>query len=398
MARFWVVDFVDWNELQAVLKATGGSTIGPFDETIGEQLNELGDDLGVGSADEGPIWTTAHRTAQGWFWGDGTAIDKSFWREGDPNGDDDPSNDSAFAVLSGNRLTAGDEGTIVLLSDSGTQYRDYSKSIVGNGATLKLFGGDDYFHGGVYGVVTINAGDGDDLIILDDYETTQASTIIDGDGSDYVAAYRATIKATADGDQDHFFTEGRVTYAEGTIGLVLEATGSLAIASSEEFGADLIEARHVVGTKFSDQMAGVDRLSGGGGDDVLRPRLFAEGGEGNDTLVADTSQRVELRGEAGNDRFVLISSAKVGGGDGLDTFVFEGLGHATINDLQAGEVIDLSALLDVAKPNAISEGFLRQSQSGGYTHLWIDVDGGGDGWLELITAKGNVDLYDHLVF
>ena len=398
MARFWVVDSVGWHQLQAILKSTGGSTIGPFDENIGEQLNELGDDIGVGAADQGPIWTTAHRTAQGWFWGDGTAIEKSFWREGDPNGDDDPSNDTSFAVLSGNSLTAGDEGTIVLTSDNGTQYRDYSDSIVGNGAALQLFGGDDYFHGGGYGVVTIDAGAGDDQIILDDYETTQTSTIIDGDGSDYVAATRATIKATPDGDQDQFFTEGRITYGAGTTGLILEADGSLAVVSSDEFGADIIGARHVVGTNFNDRMAGVDRLSGGKGDDVLTPRLFAEGGDGNDTLIADASERVELRGEAGNDRLVLISSAKVGGGAGLDTFVFEGIGHATINDLQAGEVIDLSALLDVAKPNAISDGFLKQSQSGGYTHLWIDLDGGGDSWLELISAKGIVDVYDHLVF
>ena len=137
-----------------------------------------------------------------------------------------------------------------------------------------------------------------------------------------------------------------------------------------------------VGTTGADTISGLggnDILVGRGGDDTLNGDTGSDmllGGSGNDTL----------RGRTGNDILA--------GGTGADRFVFAETGFLNSDSIVDysyvdGDTIDLSALLDpvfvTGQPIA---DFVRGVQSGSNIILQVDMDGGGDSFVDVATLTG----------
>jgi hypothetical protein len=351
------------------------------------------------SAHEFPVWTGAHRTAAGWVWEDGSMIDISFFQPGSVNADLDPANDTLVAAHVGSRLneTGNYQANSLIVeyfgnSITGTKYADWF--ILGGaetGRTVRMGYGDDQY--GDYndqglptskGGGTIDAGPGDDLINV---EAEGFTTVIDGDGRDQIMVAQGLIKASLDADDDSYLwvNSGRISYAAATEAL----TASYGNVYSAQVGRDDARAPEIAGGKGDDVISGFARIQGGQGNDRLTPTTYAEGGAGNDTLYARSGERVDLRGEAGDDSLYFSTDAKASGGSGNDSFFFEEVARVTINDLGQGDLIDLSAVLADGVGNPFEDGYLQLSLSKGYTYVSIDTDGGGDDFQPLLTLKGN---------
>jgi len=224
-----------------------------------------------------------------------------------------------------------------------------------------------------------------------------AALALDNDtkGSDSINLPFGIIKAVLDSADDAFIVPfGHVSYVRATQPIIVTDKG----VWSEQTGLDLVVATQLQGGSGDDVLWGFDRLIGGGGDDTLIAGHFASGGAGDDLLITDNSgSRVRLLGDEGDDTFIVRYAAELTGGSGRDTFVFEGDGWGTINDLSAGDQIDLTALISPAVDNPW-DGYLMTEIAGGYTTLWFDPDGGGDAYASLITLKGVfTNLGDYLL-
>lgn len=103
-------------------------------------------------------------------------------------------------------------------------------------------------------------------------------------------------------------------------------------------------------------------IVGNAGSNVL------EGKDGADVLT----------GGAGKDTFVLSNSAVLSpGAANIDS----------ITDYAAGEVVDITQILNVAAgTNVVGGGYLRITTSG---LIQVDLDGGGDNWVTLSTINGS---------
>jgi Ca2+-binding RTX toxin-like protein len=150
-----------------------------------------------------------------------------------------------------------------------------------------------------------------------------------------------------------------------------------------------------VGGSGNDHFEAVARMQGGPGDDYLAPDVshwtsqpYAQGDAGDDTLVAASAFRTELRGGAGDDVLLLSGPAEVSGGAGADRFVFRAAAPVTIVDFGPGDVLDLSRPTDRPAAELFAGGFLQVATSRGYTQVLFDPDGGGDDFSPLITLKG----------
>ena len=100
------------------------------------------------------------------------------------------------------------------------------------------------------------------------------------------------------------------------------------------------------------------------------------GGAGNDTL----------RGGTGNDILA--------GGTGADNFTFAETGFANSDSIVdysyvEGDTLDLSALLDAAfvAGQPVSD-FVRGVQSGSSIVVQVDIDGGGNSFVDVATLTG----------
>ncbi|RMF67401.1 MAG: type I secretion C-terminal target domain-containing protein, partial [Cyanobacteria bacterium J069] len=135
-------------------------------------------------------------------------------------------------------------------------------------------------------------------------------------------------------------------------------------------GNDKLTARR--GNDLVNGAAGNDNLKGGGGNDQL------VGGTGNDTL----------RGQAGDD--VLIGGAGADlliGGGGKNMFVFNSLaeGVDTIADFKTIDVIDLRGIFRLpafaagGTPFQRLNEYVKLSQVGSATRIFVDTDGSGAG-------------------
>jgi Ca2+-binding RTX toxin-like protein len=85
---------------------------------------------------------------------------------------------------------------------------------------------------------------------------------------------------------------------------------------------------------------GIDNLSGNGGDDIIIAREgndFLSGGDGNDTLMGGGGDDI-LNGGTGSDTFVWL--------DGNQSTVPGSPAEDTIQDFEAGDVLDLQDLLN----------------------------------------------------
>jgi Ca2+-binding RTX toxin-like protein len=122
------------------------------------------------------------------------------------------------------------------------------------------------------------------------------------------------------------------------------------------------------------------------------------GGAGNDTLAGDAGTDT-LYGEAGNDILKTGDGADtLHGGAGSDTFLFvPNTTSDTIADfsLAQRDKIDLSLLLQGFDPqsDAVTD-FVEITTSGGSSILKVDVDGGGNSFVQIATLTGVTGLTD----
>lgn len=393
----WITSGLSWLDARAVAKSVGGQ----LSDSIPIPSN-LPRSYGVDYVPD--VWTSLHRTSTGWVSGDGTPAADPFLDGVD--GDGDPNNDALYAYFHRSSDDNGElrpgyasDGASFVISYSGdvtgTEFDDgFLTGLDAGSKTAKLLGGADYVFGSVAG--TIDGGAGDDLFLLDNQGTS--ATIIDGAGRDTISMYQGVIKASLDGEDDYEFNVllGRVSYENAKMGIT-NVDGYL---YSPEIGRDsLVITPQLNLGAGDDKVSGYNILIGGAGNDELTPYQRAEGGKGNDTLIANSAERVDLRGEDGNDILIFYTEASVSGGKGADKFVFKEDVQVTINDLGAGDKIDLGALIKIPITDALEDGFLKISQKGGYTYGYLDANGGGDQFTELFALKGNyaATIGDYLI-
>ena len=132
---------------------------------------------------------------------------------------------------------------------------------------------------------------------------------------------------------------------------------------------------------------GDDTISGLGGNDIL------VGGAGNDDLNGRAGADM-LLGGSGNDPLRGAVNAILAGGTGADTFIFAetaAVNSASIVDYSFvdGDTIDLSPLLDAGfiTGQPVSD-FVRGVQSGSSIILQVDLNGGGDSFVDVATLTG----------
>ncbi len=155
-------------------------------------------------------------------------------------------------------------------------------------------------------------------------------------------------------------------------------------------GDVLISIEKLIGSDFGDTLTGDaldNSLTGRAGNDVLR------GGDGDDYINGNQGDDV-IFGDAGNDTLY--------GEGGADTFMFEYLTTIgsvdTIHDFDVteGDSIDISAVLDVFYDpitDAISD-FVEVTQSGNEATISVDINGGADSFVDIISLQNVSDLAD----
>ena len=128
---------------------------------------------------------------------------------------------------------------------------------------------------------------------------------------------------------------------------------------------------------------GDDTISGLGNDILV-------GGAGNDDLNGRAGADM-LLGGSGNDPLRGAVNAILAGGTGADTFIFAetaAVNSASIVDYSFvdGDTIDLSPLLDAGfiTGQPVSD-FVRGVQSGSSITLQVDLNGGGDSFVDVAT-------------
>jgi hypothetical protein len=416
---------VSWDQANAIAGATGGRLlINDHDPAAGANWpSELADSIDENRY-ERPSWFGISAVPGGGYrWVNGATVDPAWAAQwwypgGDPNADANPNNDTQHPVLIGGPswaslgdLSATDVRQAFIeyvdtKSVHGTIYNDAIFGGGGPGETVRTFGGDDIYRG--LGGGKIYLGEGNDQAIIGDLEFTNEwitgpfptvdGLIFDGPGEDLISD-AAAVNAAIDGDDDRFVAH-RVSYADDTAGVTIvpfstfpepyiyQATGAT--------GTDSLLAVEVVGGSGDDHIEGVPRIQGGAGNDYLAPGIndlsqspYAEGNGGNDTLVASTDERTELRGGAGDDLLLLSGPAQVSGGAGMDRFEFQEAVPVTIVDLTTQDRIDLSALTDLSPSELFDQGYLELTYAQGYTLLSFDSDGGGDEFELLASLKGS---------
>lgn len=137
--------------------------------------------------------------------------------------------------------------------------------------------------------------------------------------------------------------------------------------------------------------AGADLLSGLGGADTL------SGGAGADTLLGGAG-RDRMDGGAGDDRlFGNGGLDTLTGGTGADRFIYEVMNtdrgdRITDFDAVAGDRVDVHGLLAAGAGTSwaalSASGHVRLTAVSGGTMLWLDQDGGGNAFYQVVTFEG----------
>ncbi|MCC6597670.1 MAG: type I secretion C-terminal target domain-containing protein [Alphaproteobacteria bacterium] len=136
-----------------------------------------------------------------------------------------------------------------------------------------------------------------------------------------------------------------------------------------------------------------DSIDGRGGNDTIYGR------DGNDKVYGGAGDDY-LYGDAGNDRlYGAAGTDYLSGGSGSDTFVFlksTAFGSSDqIADfkISEGDRLEISNILDLYNPlsDALSD-FVRVTESGSNSFLAIDVNGGGDGFVQIAQLSGVTNI------
>lgn len=372
------------------------------------------------------LWVGAELIDGVWRWPNGDIIPTIKFGEESINSDGDPTNDAgpvllyagflraeSDPVLRGNGPFVADGYVMEHLTNRviGTDYRDivigsgeYAVTPVGPSSYMDLAGGDDIINIRSVPASTVNLGSGNDFL---QFEmgwgvSSRAFTVIDGTGSDTVSgAGGVVVRATKDGESDEFSVQ-EVSYAQATKSIINGYLAGDPISfSSEEYGKDTLNVHQVTLGSGDDKVGHVNIIIGGAGNDILTPFERGEGGSGNDTLISVAGYRADLKGQEGDDILKFFGEAKASGGTGSDLFEFHAASKVTINDLGAGDHIDLSRLFDGFEgtvSDAFAQGYLKSTVSKGYTYVSYDANGGADGLTDLITLKGVYhDVADYLI-
>ena len=251
---------------------------------------------------------------------------------------------------SGDDTLNGDGGSDLLYGGSGNDVLNGGKSadeLHGNSGNDQLYGGDagdqleggsgnDYLNGGS-GADVINGGSGNDDIVTG----TGADVVNGGSGVD------------------------TVDYSDASKAMRIDLHGKRTTGGDSD---SLISVENAIGSNFNDIFRGDLRdndLDGGAGDDVLR------GTKGADRLT----------GGEGSDDFLWYDRDLDGSLDRITDF-----------DAASGDRLDLSKIIsDDAADFDVTE-FIDFTDDGTDTTVRIDVNGGGDQWLNLAVLEGVTGL------
>lgn len=158
------------------------------------------------------------------------------------------------------------------------------------------------------------------------------------------------------------------------------------------------------GDDFIFDTSGMDTIAGGDGDDTIFGAAFGviDGGLGNDVITASGAGNT-IAGGAGDDSITIGVAGVVTTGAGIDAIILPGTFAASglnviVTDFTAGatgDQLDFRQLL--AGANSIGYnggnpfgalGYLRVQQSGADAVIDWDSNGGGDGFVPIVTLQG----------
>ncbi len=210
------------------------------------------------------------------------------------------------------RLENGSTGNLTGNASDNSLYGDYQSNIL-TGLT-----GDDYLEGGRGNDVYIfNLGDGSDVILDDDYTSTNTDTIRFGEGIDFsdleIVGRNGDLLITINGTQDQITIQNWFTNGTQYIVENLEFFDGSEIDISANYYVNQIVD---IGTPDDDS-----NINGGANNDIL------SGLAGNDTL----------RGYGGND--VLdggLGLDTMFGGDGDDVYIVDNANDSVIESISGG--------------------------------------------------------------
>ncbi|PZQ44771.1 MAG: hypothetical protein DI551_09420, partial [Micavibrio aeruginosavorus] len=323
--------------------------------------------------------------------------------------------DDALYGGDGNDTLRGGDGNDMLYGESGndTLYGDDGNDTLHASTGDTLYGGvgdDTYVFTAGDGTVVFNDAFGteygNDTILYHGVDienvrlwTTSAGHVIVYHGTDVLTISGSTgsvsgttneVRAAHHIEQMVFDDTSVINFVSG---LTLTGTDN---ASGTENGYGTVYGDTIYGLSGTDMLygnRGDDALYGGDGNDTLR------GGAGNDTLYGETGADT-LYGDAGDDILVAGDGTdSLYGGADSDTFLFN-----TINansdiiadfSLSQNDKIDLSDMLQGYDPvtQAITD-WVHITTSGSNSLLKVDVDGGGNNFMQIATISGVTGLTD----
>jgi Ca2+-binding RTX toxin-like protein len=224
------------------------------------------------------------------------------------------------------------------------------------------------------GLLTIDAGDGDDVVsnlatVIEFFGGNGDDRFISGAGGDYV---------------DGGAGIDTVDYRNAQGGLWVQLEGATPGSAGFGGGDTLIGIERVDGSAFADVLIGDGNdnvLQGMSGDDTLR------GGGGNDSLVGGNGADT-LTGGSGNDQFVFNTAPGAGQADTITDFVSGSDGlrfdDAVFAGLTPGALPPSAFHLGTSAQDADDRLIYDQATGS----LWYDSDGNGAGAAVLVASLG----------
>lgn len=253
-------------------------------------------------------------------------------------------------------LVTGTSGDDVLATGAGDDF------IYGGDGNDTLYGGagNDTLSGGE-GDDTIDGGEGFDTLLLDANADDFTFNFIDADTFEMTDKNGVFGTDTISNIESFEFLDGTYSRAE------LEDMFSGPDAITGTAGNDVLQGGAeddvIYGLGGSDLLygyAGNDTLYGGDGNDTLH-------GMGGDDILVGGKGVDQLHGGAGADRFVFNAEDMDGSTDSIRDF-----------SAAEGDVIDISDLLINYDPlTGAIEDFVRISDNGTHSHMYVDFDGAG---------------------